>query len=107
MKRILITTALAVVVAAAGVSTVIAAPAPTTGGAPELIRNHIYGGKTSGVHVHDSGLGLLRDNNIEKNTEAGISVCYKGNPVCDSNDVHDGHSFGVHVVTAAQGAPSS
>jgi hypothetical protein len=39
MKRILITTALAVVVAAAGVSTVIAAPAPTTGGAPERVGN--------------------------------------------------------------------
>ena len=39
MKRILITTAMAVVVAAAGVSAVIAAPAPTTGGAPERVGN--------------------------------------------------------------------
>jgi mono/diheme cytochrome c family protein len=39
MKRILITTAMAVVVAAAGVNAVIAAPAPTTGGAPERVGN--------------------------------------------------------------------
>ena len=39
MKRILITTALAAAIAVAGVSTVIAAPAPTTGGAPERVGN--------------------------------------------------------------------
>jgi hypothetical protein len=39
MKRILMTTTVAAVVALAGISAVIAAPAPTTGGAPERVGN--------------------------------------------------------------------
>jgi parallel beta-helix repeat protein len=68
------------------------------GGAdPRLRRNTIHDGKTTGVNVHDQGLGTLEDNDITANAYAGVEITTGSNPTLRRNTIHDGQSGGVWV----------
>jgi parallel beta-helix repeat protein len=75
------------------------------GGAdPRLRRNRIHDGKQSGVHVYESGLGTLEDNEIFGNALAGVSIKSGGNPTLRRNRIHDGKQGGVMVYESGLGA---
>jgi parallel beta-helix repeat protein len=67
------------------------------GADPRLRRNHIHGGKQSGVRAYDGGLGTLEDNDITANTLSGVQIMTGGNPTLRRNQIHDGKASGVFV----------
>ncbi len=48
---------------------------------PFLQHNQIFNGRRSGVVVLDGGRGMLVDNDIYDNREAGVYILYRGNPI--------------------------
>ncbi|MFF3324460.1 right-handed parallel beta-helix repeat-containing protein [Streptomyces sp. NPDC002889] len=72
------------------------------GADPRLRRNQIHDSKQSGVHVYDSGLGTLEDNDITGNT-SGVTIKEGGNPTLRRNQIHDNKQAGVHVYDSGLG----
>jgi F-box protein 11 len=73
------------------------------GGAdPRLRRNRIHG-RSSGVLVHDHGLGTLEDNQISGNRLSGVEIRNGGNPSLRSNRISDNEESGVLVHSSGEG----
>jgi parallel beta-helix repeat protein len=73
------------------------------GGAdPRLRRNYIRG-RSSGVLVHDYGLGTLEDNQIVGNHLSGVEIRGGGNPYLRRNRISDNEGSGVLIHRSGEG----
>jgi len=70
---------------------------------PKLRGNKIHDGKASGINVYRNGQGLIEDNKIFGNANAGISISGDGNPTVRGNKIHDDKGSGIHVYESGQG----
>jgi parallel beta-helix repeat protein len=57
------------------------------GADPRVRHNRIHDSKESGVYVYDNGAGVIEDNEIFANGNAGISVSDGGNPTVRRNTI--------------------
>ena len=73
------------------------------GAAPQLLRNRIHDGKSSGVGIYANGRGTLEDNEIFGNAHAGVTIRGGCNPTLRRNRIHDGKAGGVFVHTSGRG----
>ena len=70
---------------------------------PTVKRNRIFDGRKQGVHVYDYATGVIEDNKIFGNQEAGIDVHSSANPKVKNNYIYDGNKFGIWVHDDGQG----
>ena len=76
----------------------LAAVAIRNGADPRLRSNKIHSGETTGVSVHDDGLGTLEDNDITANGFCGVKIhTSTSNPTMRRNQIHDNQHNGVYV----------
>ncbi len=73
-------------------------------GSNPIIRNcKIHHGKASGVHVYESGEGLIEGCDIFGNAYSGVAIKEGGNPTVRNCKIHDGKQPGVHVYESGEG----
>ena len=75
----------------------------TVPGYPTLRRNNIHDGKEAGVYVHDRGLGILEDNDITANAEAGVVIETGGNPTLRRKRINRNEHAAVRVHQSGKG----
>uniref|UniRef100_A0A8C6EI99 F-box protein 10 n=2 Tax=Microcebus murinus TaxID=30608 RepID=A0A8C6EI99_MICMU len=59
--------------------------------------NQIHHGLRSGIVVLGNGKGIIRNNQIFSNKEAGIYILYHGNPIVSGNHIYKGRAAGIAV----------
>ncbi|NXK48935.1 FBX10 protein, partial [Chauna torquata] len=68
-----------------------------------MLRNDIHHCKASGVFLRLSAGGLIADNNIHSNCEAGVDIRKGANPLVLCNKIHSGLRSGIVVVGSGKG----
>ncbi|NWR80417.1 FBX10 protein, partial [Centropus unirufus] len=68
-----------------------------------MLRNDIHHCKASGVFLRLSAGGLIADNNIHSNCEAGVDIRKGANPLVLCNKIHNGLRSGIVVVGNGKG----
>ncbi|XP_072137960.1 F-box only protein 10 isoform X2 [Mobula birostris] len=68
-----------------------------------MIRNEISQCKASGIFLRLEAGGLIADNNIHSNSEAGIDIRKGANPLILCNQIHSGHRSGIVVLGNGKG----
>ncbi|KAM5194702.1 F-box only protein 10 [Mantella aurantiaca] len=69
-----------------------------------MLKNEIYHCKASGVFLRLAAGGLIADNNIHSNTEAGVDIRKGANPVILCNRIHSGLRSGIVVLGNGKGS---
>lgn len=68
-----------------------------------MIKNEISHCKASGIFLRLEAGGLIADNNIHSNSEAGIDIRKGANPLILCNQIHSGHRSGIVVLGNGKG----
>ncbi|NXG57782.1 FBX10 protein, partial [Hemiprocne comata] len=68
-----------------------------------MMRNDIHHCKASGIFLRLSAGGLIADNNIHSNCEAGVDIRKGANPLVLCNKIHSGLRSGIVVVGNGKG----
>ncbi|XP_072716972.1 F-box only protein 10 isoform X1 [Ciconia boyciana] len=68
-----------------------------------MLRNDIHHCKASGIFLRLSAGGLIADNNIHSNCEAGVDIRKGANPLVLCNKIHSGLRSGIVVVGNGKG----
>ncbi|NXA17962.1 FBX10 protein, partial [Ibidorhyncha struthersii] len=68
-----------------------------------MLRNDIHHCKASGIFLRLSAGGLIADNNIHLNCEAGVDIRKGANPLVLCNKIHSGLRSGIVVVGNGKG----
>ncbi|XP_009984399.1 PREDICTED: F-box only protein 10, partial [Tauraco erythrolophus] len=68
-----------------------------------MLRNDIHHCKASGIFLRLSAGGLIADNNIHSNCEAGVDIRKGANPFVLCNKIHSGLRSGIVVVGNGKG----
>ncbi|KAM6229964.1 F-box only protein 10 isoform 1-T2 [Porphyrio hochstetteri] len=68
-----------------------------------MLRNDIHHCKASGIFLRLSAGGLIADNNIYSNCEAGVDIRKGANPLVLCNKIHSGLRSGIVVVGNGKG----
>ncbi|XP_010003835.1 PREDICTED: F-box only protein 10 [Chaetura pelagica] len=68
-----------------------------------MMRNDIHHCKASGIFLRLSAGGLIADNNIHSNCEAGVDIRKGANPLVLCNKIHSGLRSGIVVVGNGRG----
>ncbi|NXE12819.1 FBX10 protein, partial [Lophotis ruficrista] len=68
-----------------------------------MLRNDIHHCKASGIFLRLSAAGLIADNNIHSNCEAGVDIRKGANPLVLCNKIHSGLRSGIVVVGNGKG----
>ncbi|XP_032863962.1 F-box only protein 10 [Tyto alba] len=68
-----------------------------------MLRNDIHHCKASGIFLRLSAGGLIADNNIHSNCEAGVDIRKGANPLVLCNKIHSGLRSGIVVVGNGRG----
>ncbi|KAG5845275.1 hypothetical protein ANANG_G00137050 [Anguilla anguilla] len=69
-----------------------------------MLRNEVSGCKGSGVFLRLSAQGLIAENNIHSNAEAGLDVRKGANPIILCNRIHSGLRSGIVVLGNGKGS---
>nr|XP_055061576.1 F-box only protein 10 isoform X2 [Misgurnus anguillicaudatus] len=69
-----------------------------------MLRNEVCGCKASGVFLRLSAQGLIAENNIHSNGEAGLDIRKGANPVILCNRIHSGLRSGIVVLGNGRGS---
>ncbi|CAM4496797.1 unnamed protein product [Leuciscus chuanchicus] len=69
-----------------------------------MLRNEVCGCKASGVFLRLSAQGLIADNNIHSNGEAGLDIRKGANPIILCNRIHSGLRSGIVVLGNGRGS---
>ncbi|NXS55911.1 FBX10 protein, partial [Brachypteracias leptosomus] len=68
-----------------------------------MLRNDIHHCKASGIFLRLSAGGLIADNNIHSNCEAGVDIRKGANPLVLCNKIHSGLRSGIVIVGNGKG----
>ncbi len=74
----------------------------STGSNPVIKKNKIFSGKNNGVLIHNSGKGLLVENDIYGNALAGVYIKTDSNPILRRNKIY-GNEGGICIVNSGRG----
>ncbi|KAI1302325.1 F-box only protein 11 [Halotydeus destructor] len=66
-----------------------------------LGKNKIYDGRDGGVCIFNGGKGVLEENEIFRNAQAGVLISTQSHPVLRKNRIFDGHAAGVEITNNA------
>uniref|UniRef100_A0A671MKK7 F-box only protein 10-like n=1 Tax=Sinocyclocheilus anshuiensis TaxID=1608454 RepID=A0A671MKK7_9TELE len=69
-----------------------------------MLRNEVCGCKASGVFLRLSAQGLIAENNIHSNGEAGLDIRKGANPIILCNRIHSGLRSGIVVLGNGRGS---
>ncbi|XP_068178488.1 F-box only protein 10 isoform X2 [Antennarius striatus] len=69
-----------------------------------MLRNEVCECRSSGVFLRLSAQGLIAENNIHSNSEAGIDIRKGANPIILCNKIHSGLRSGIVVLGNGKGA---
>ncbi|KAI1883716.1 hypothetical protein AGOR_G00234410 [Albula goreensis] len=69
-----------------------------------MLRNEVCGCRASGVFLRLSAQGLIAENNIHSNTEAGLDIRKGANPIILCNRIHSGLRSGIVVLGNGKGS---
>ncbi|XP_062333996.1 F-box only protein 10 [Osmerus eperlanus] len=69
-----------------------------------MLRNEVSGCRASGVFLRLSAQGLIADNNIHSNGEAGLDIRKGANPIILCNRIHSGMRSGIVVLGNGKGS---
>ncbi|XP_064200426.1 F-box only protein 10-like isoform X1 [Anguilla rostrata] len=69
-----------------------------------MLRNEVSGCKGSGVFLRLSAQGLIAENNIHSNAEAGLDIRKGANPIILCNRIHSGLRSGIVVLGNGKGS---
>ena len=64
---------------------------------PEIRRCRIYDGKTSGIWITESGLGIIEDCDIYDNASSGVYINKSGNLRISRCRIYDGKTSGIYI----------
>ncbi|KAJ8281330.1 hypothetical protein GJAV_G00066270 [Gymnothorax javanicus] len=68
-----------------------------------MLWNEVYGCRASGIFFRLSASGLIAENNIHSNAEAGLDIRKGANPIILCNRIHSGLRSGIVVLGNGQG----
>ncbi|KAJ8385151.1 hypothetical protein AAFF_G00192020 [Aldrovandia affinis] len=69
-----------------------------------MLRNEVCGCRASGVFLRLSAQGLIAENNIHSNAEAGLDIRKGANPIILCNRIHSGLRSGIVVLGNGKGS---
>ncbi|KAG7458699.1 hypothetical protein MATL_G00223350, partial [Megalops atlanticus] len=69
-----------------------------------MLRNEVCGCRASGVFLRLSAAGLIAENNIHSNAEAGLDIRKGANPIILCNRIHSGLRSGIVVLGNGKGS---
>ena len=70
---------------------------------PKVCNNRIYDGRQSGIYIHEQGQGMIEENDIFANANAGIAIRSGGNPTVRSNRIYENAYQAIWVYTQGGG----
>uniref|UniRef100_A0A672MXH3 F-box only protein 11 n=1 Tax=Sinocyclocheilus grahami TaxID=75366 RepID=A0A672MXH3_SINGR len=68
---------------------------------PTLRRNKIHDGRDGGICIFNGGRGLLEENDIFRNAQAGVLISTNSHPVLRKNRIFDGFAAGIEITNHA------
>lgn len=66
-----------------------------------LKRNKIFDGRDGGICIFNGGKGILEENDIFRNAQAGVLISTQSHPILKRNRIFDGLAAGIEITNNA------